>query len=422
MARRSVRIAKGIRLNFNKSGTSVTFSHKGLLGGTHSNTVRLTGGSSRANHSAGAKLQGQYGFKINDDGTAFFYDANGNRIYDESLIRKMKATDQFREQKNRILEQRKIEKEQNFIDEQNAKFKEIESETKSVIKIHTYSPRVFSQEECLNRLSEIRPREYQKEEFSAHPPIRDNSLLLLRREAEETIKAPFWKRKKAIEQYIEDNIYEFHNKKVAEYEERKRQFEEEEEKRAVQMNEKYIEEAERRKDEIRRYMDGSEEYVENAVFAWLESITLTVSFNVEFEYKCAERTMVLNLELPSINEMPKDKAVKLANGTVKAKPKTQKEIKQDYILCVFSLALFMASNIFNISTAIQKIIVSGYSEHRDDKTGNNVKDCIFSIIYPRKEFEISDISSCDPQQFSLSFESRCNITASLIMKPVEPFV
>ncbi len=422
MARRSIRIAKGVRLNFNKSGASVTFSHKGLLGGTHSNTVRLTGGSSSSGRSAGAKLQGQYGFKINDDGTAFFYDANGNRIYDESLIRKMKATDQFREQKTRILEQRKIEKEQNFLEEQNAKFKEIKDETESVITIHTQSPKVFSQEECLKRLSEIRPREYKKEVFSGLAPLMDNSLLLLRHEAEETVKAPFWKRKKAIEQYIEDNIDEFHSKNIAEYEEKKRLFEEEEEKRAALMNEKYIEEAEYRKNEIRQHMDSSEKNVENAVATWLESVTLTVNFGVEFEYKCNERTMILNLDLPSIDEIPKEKAVKLSSGEVKAKAKTQKELKQDYILCVFSLALFITTNIFNTSTAIQKIIVSGFSEHRDDKTGSIIKDCVFSVICPRKEFETTHISLRDPQQFCLSLENRCNITASLIMKPVEPFM
>lgn len=419
MAKRSVRIAKGVRLNFNKTGTSLSFSHKGLFGGSYSKTVPLTGGSSRTSHSSGTRLQ-QYGFNINDDGTVIFYDSQGNRVYDESLIRKMKATDQFREQKNRILAERKLKKQQDFAEEQDAKFKEIQSETESIISIHTLSPRVASEADYLNAISSVQTKEYKKEEFSGHVPMRDNAVILLQKEAEANVKAPFWKRKKMIEAYVDEHIDEFYNKKLAEYEESKKCFEDEEEQKFIQMNKKYAEEAEERRNELRRYLNGDEQYIEKALIAWLETITLTVDFNVEFEYKTSEGLMVLDLDLPQIDEIPKDKAVKLSSGTVKAKPKTQKELKQDYILCVFSLALFMSSNVFNISTAIKNIIVSGFSEHRDDRTGNIVKDCLFSVRCPRDEFEVTNIALRDPQQFCLSLENHCNITVSLIMKPVEP--
>lgn len=420
MAKRSVRIAKGVRLNFNKTGTSLSFSHKGLLGGSHSKTVKLTGGSTKASRTSGARLQGRYDFKINDDGTAIFYDSQGNRVYDESLIRKMKATDQFREQKNRILAERKLKKQQDYAEEQDVKFKEIQGETESIISIHTLSPRVVSEADYLKAISNVRQREYKKEEFSSPFPTKDNALILLRNEAETNVNAPFWKRKKMIEAYIGENIDEFYNRKIADYEERKKHFEEEEERKFVQMNKKYAEEAEERRNDLRRYLNDDEQYIENALTVWLENITLTVDFNVEFEYKPNDGLMVLDLDLPQIDEMPKDKAVKLSSGTVKAKPKTQKEIKQDYILCVFSLALFMSSNIFNISTAIKSIIVSGFSEQRDDRTGNIIKNCLFSVRCLRDEFEITDITLRDPQQFCLSLENHCNITASLLMKPVEP--
>lgn len=418
--RRSIRIAKGVRLNLGSTGTSMTFSHRGLFGGTKSSTVRLTGGSS-SSKPRGIVLQGAYNFNINDDGTVEFYDSRGNRVLDESLIRKMKSTEQFRIQKAQILAQRKIEKEQKFQEEQEAKFKEIQGETEGVISIHKHTPRVITQNECLDAITHIFPKEYVKEEYTAPVPMKDHIIKILAKEAENNVKAPFWKRKKAIEEYIELRANDLYNLRLNEYEENKAAFERNEELKAVEMNKKYIQEAEERKEEIRCLMKNDENYIESKITNWLKNIVLTVDFNVDFEYRSQQKTMYIDLLLPPISDMPTEKAVCLSSGTVKAKSKTQKEIKQDYIQCVFGLAEYVCGNTFNFSTAIRNIVLSGYNEVRDDRTGKMVENCVYSLKVPREAFEENDVSSRDPQEFCLSLESRCNITASLVMKPVESF-
>ena len=251
--------------------------------------------------------------------------------------------------------------------------------------------------------------------------MREHIKLMLSEEAERTVQAPFWKRNKAIDEYVESRVDVAYNEALMRYEEKRHIFDEGEAKKAESMNKKYEEEAENRKKAIRLSMNNDEKYIDDAIISWIENVDTPIDFTADFEYIPQNGFLSFDLYLPSINEMPTEKAVKLASGEVKAKPKTQKEIKQDYIFCVFGLALFASSNLFNVNTSIKNMIISGYSPRRDDTTGNIVNDCIFSLKIPRSQIEGVDISSKDPQQFALSFENSCNITTSLIMKPIQPF-
>lgn len=428
--RRGIKIAKGVRLNFNKTGTSLTVRSKGLFGKTHSSTIPLTSSHKSSSSRAGtsysrsgssgsrsAQPVGRYDFKILENGDIEFFDSMGQKIYDDSLIRKIKSTEQFKEKKRAVMEQRKEEKRY----QQNALFSEIQSGTDEMINIHRMSTKVVSADDCNAAIEHIQPRKYQPAEFSAPKPMRDHIETVLYREAEQNVKVPFWKKKKALEEYVSSRADARYSEAVEKYESEKTEFERIENIKAEKANAQNEIEAELRRSEIRALMNSDSEYIEQKTQEWLESVTLTVDFSVDFEYCADNRTMCLDLHLPPINDIPATKAARLANGTVKEKNKTQKEIKQEYILCVFGLAVFVSSNIFNVSTAIEQIVVSGYSQHRDDKTGNIIDDCIYSLKFVRSVFENTDLTAVDPQQFCLSCESRTNITASLIMKPVEPF-
>lgn len=121
--RRGIKIAKGVRLNFNKTGTSLTVRSKGLFGKTHSSTIPLTSSHKSSSSRAGtsysrsgssgsrsAQPVGRYDFKILENGDVEFFDSMGQKIYDDSLIRKIKSTEQFKEKKRAVMEQRKEEK------------------------------------------------------------------------------------------------------------------------------------------------------------------------------------------------------------------------------------------------------------------------------------------------------------------------
>lgn len=166
-------------------------------------------------------------------------------------------------------------------------------------------------------------------------------------------------------------------------------------------------------------LDGTGEYIEESANSWLSTVTLPLDFSLQFEY--LDNILLVDLDLPEIEDIPQEKAARLANGTVKKKSKTQKDLKSDYLRCVFGLAVFFSANLFNISPAIKRIVISGYTQRRNPKTGDLQDDYIYSVKFLRDVFETTNISSIDPYDFCMQFENRCNITQTMLMKAITPF-
>lgn len=161
--------------------------------------------------------------------------------------------------------------------------------------------------------------------------------------------------------------------------------------------------------------------VEEKLDAWLEELELPMRFSAEYEYDETDGSVMLDLDLPEIEDIPDDKLVELASGAVKVKDKTQKELKADYQRCVMGLAVYMASHIFNTGKGISDVLVSGYTQRRDKKTGE-LEDCyVFSIAFERGEFEDGDCAEVEPEMFCNRFRSRVNVLASGEMKQIEPY-
>lgn len=161
--------------------------------------------------------------------------------------------------------------------------------------------------------------------------------------------------------------------------------------------------------------------VEQKLDAWLEALELPMSFSTEYEYDEARGCVMMDLDLPEIEDIPDDKIIELASGAIRAKDKSQKEIKEDYRTCVLGLAVYMASHVFLAGKGIANVLISGYTQRRDKNSGE-LEDCyIFSIAFDRNEFRDSQCSSEDPAQFCDRFRSRINVLASGEMKKIEPY-
>ncbi len=161
--------------------------------------------------------------------------------------------------------------------------------------------------------------------------------------------------------------------------------------------------------------------VEARLDSWLEELELPMRFDAEYEYDEADGSVMLDVDLPEIEDVPEDKVVELASGAIRAKDKTQKEIKEEYRTCVLGLAVYLASHVFDLSKGISDVLVSGYTQRRDKKTGER-EDCyICSIAFERSEFENDDCATEEPEAFCDRFCSRINVLASGEMKQIEPY-
>ena len=153
---------------------------------------------------------------------------------------------------------------------------------------------------------------------------------------------------------------------------------------------------------------------------WLEGSEAPIAFAVQAEVLEDKGILMIDLDLPEIEDMPKDKLTELADGTVKIKLKTKKEQHEDYKTCVFGLGEYVASHLMAVVPQAKKIVVSAYTQRRDEKTGDELDVFIYSVIFDREAF-VKGYQDIHPYEFCGNLQSRYYVLASGVMKEITPF-
>jgi len=414
--RKSIRIAKGVRINFSKSGISTTLGVRGAsvnIGskGTYLNTgIPGTGLYNRQKISGSSNIAmstERFRLTTGDSGKVIIMDEYGDLITDESVLRRIKRSEEFKSSKVELMAQLK---------------EDIESETGDLVEICKLSPTVTTYEAFQRSLTALKPERYKQTPFSEAAPAEEGVRHLLYLEAEEAVKTwAFWKLKKLRSQYVENEFSLRYSRLYQEWEYRKNVHELSEASIAESKNVEFQREYEITKESFEKAIQGSRDFIEHEIKSWIESVELPVDFSIQFEYDKENTSVMLDLDLPEIDCIPTEKAVQLASGQVKRKGKTQKEVKHDYIQCVYGLAVFFASHVFDISPVIKEVLVSGYTQRRNKKTGDICDDYIYSIKFARSIFEETDFEDIDILDFWSQFENRCLQTATYELKTIVPF-
>ena len=159
---------------------------------------------------------------------------------------------------------------------------------------------------------------------------------------------------------------------------------------------------------------------EAAIEEWLEGSEAPIAFAVQAEVLEDKGILMIDLDLPEIEDMPKDKLTELADGTVKIKLKTKKEQHEDYKTCVFGLGEYVASHLMAVVPQAKKIVVSAYTQRRDEKTGDELDVFIYSVIFDREAF-VKGYQDIHPYEFCGNLQSRYYVLASGVMKEITPF-
>ena len=161
------------------------------------------------------------------------------------------------------------------------------------------------------------------------------------------------------------------------------------------------------------------EAVEAAVEAWLGALRLPIDFKVSFEYE--DGVLLADMDLPEIEHLPTQKAAPVAGGDLKAKDKTQKELKAEYARCVFGLGMFCASHFFAVTPHMERVLLSAYTQRRDGRTGELEDAYIYSVIFERAAFEKPGYQSEEPEAFLCRFRNRMNKGADGTLKKIVPY-
>ena len=159
---------------------------------------------------------------------------------------------------------------------------------------------------------------------------------------------------------------------------------------------------------------------EAAIEGWLEGSEAPIAFEIQAEVLPEKDTIMIDLDLPEIEDMPVNKLSELADGTIKIKKKTKKEQYEDYRTCVFGLGEYVASHAFTAVPQAKKIVVSAYTQRRSEKTGEAMDVFIYSVVFERTAFA-AGYQERDPYDFCQDQRSRLYVLASGVMKEITPF-
>ena len=163
-----------------------------------------------------------------------------------------------------------------------------------------------------------------------------------------------------------------------------------------------------------------EQAIDREIDAWLNAVESPIPFAVQTEIVPDKRTVFLDLDLPEIENMPAQKLVTLASGAVKLKDKSQKESREDYRTCVFGLGEYVASHALTLAPALERAVVSAYTQRRNEKTGEVDDVFIYSVVFERDAFK-KGYQDETPEAFCGALRSRYYVLASGVMKPITPF-
>lgn len=452
--RRTMKIAPGVKVNFSKRGVSTSVGPKGFThtigkGGVYRNVgipgtgisarSKVVGGGKkrrkkattrRRTTSASASREPQVPAAVKEwmaytgernpqvaidlalDGTISLYDSRDRLITDPQLINIIKRTPMYKDQMPVLKEEHAAEVAE--------KVEEMNAENDEFIKIYQYSPPVLGRDYYVETMDELVPEHYEPEGYSIMPPTPDEVRSELISEAKREVKGSIFKRGQLRQAYVDERFDERFTAATSAWETARAEFDAAEAAKAAEINAGYQEDYEAIRLSFEKALEGDTEYVEEAAEEWISGIDLPVEIFTQFEYRHDERCLMVDLDLPEIEDLPTEMATQLANGNLKIKTKTQKQLRFEYAECVFGLAIYVAANLFNTSPAIAEVVVSGYTQRRN-KAGEVCDDYIYSVRLPRERFYGLDYEEVDPELFCLSCESRCNVSQTKMFKVIEPY-
>lgn len=451
--RKSFRIAKGVRLNVSKSGVSASFGGRGFstsigkrgtrvnvgIPGTGLSYSTKIGGSSsrsRSSRTGGTRAASaprptaaqkavaditsyigrndfSFGVDITDSGEIRFIDETGKTIEDKQLIALLKKHPTYREQK--------LAYEQEARENAQANARRLREETESFLTIHRHAPAILTPSQYADELAALAPQYYEREPYDEPAPTPQGVRERLEAEAESAVTAILpWRKRRLAQEWVDERIDAAMDEARQAWEARRRAFELRQDEIERAENARLQSEFESQKRAIELAVAGDKDYIEDWIGDWLESCELPVEINVDFDFQAQSGRLMVDLDLPEIEDLPTTTTAQLASGKIKEKNKTQKQLKEEYVRCVLGLLVLVASTSFNASPKILNVVVSGYTQRRN-KTGDINDDYIVSVNFDRATLASLDYTEAEPMDTVMHFENRMKLTAGNLFKTIEPY-
>ncbi len=444
--RKRIKIVPGISINLSKSGISTSFGPRGAkvtVGpkGTYLNTsipgagiysrqkIGSTPKSNNQSYASGlfdsssyassnrSSNSERFGVDMEMDRkgnlTFSFTDSLGHPITDEAtrqkLIRKTKALPFYKDKLAEIT---------------RMTYEEVNADTEAFTDIYKKTPQLKTESEISTALSRISPKHYSLLTFEEDGPDKEKIQQELVLEAKQKIRHLFWwKNKPEREKYVAENTPIVYDRQLREWENKRDAFYAKEIETKKRLDAEYYHEYLEERSPLQAFLSRNKDEIIAAIRTEANKINEDVpgDFGISFYFDSDYSVLYIELDLPEVEEIPKDKAVYLPSGNVSFKQKTVKEIQLDYVKCICGLAFYVAGRMFNANVTINYIQISGYTQRVNKATGVADNDYVYSVFFDKDSFSLLSVEYIDPLEALREFPSRIKASVTGVLSSISPF-
>lgn len=229
-----------------------------------------------------------------------------------------------------------------------------------------------------NTLDKLVLQKYTNKPFAIKQPTEAEIRAELEFEACQLYFKTFGKNTKQIEEYVNAHLHDALDQRLKTWQELSDYHDAIQAQNAEKQNLIYFKEYTDKKEELENILSGPTRFVDAEIRKRLSDIHLPFDIELDYAYSKQQKRLDVEIEVPTTIPIPFQKATMLASGKVSIKNKTAKEQDADFKLCIYGIPYYIASKFFDVSTNIETISVTVWSEGK--KTG------LIWVEFPRDDF------------------------------------
>ena len=170
---------------------------------------------------------------------------------------------------------------------------------------------------------------------------------------------------------------------------------------------------------LQNVIDGGKDYIISAVGSIFPDEDLPMEYFVDFAYDEENNRILVDLDLPEIEDIPDRKIVLTPTGKKSIRMKGQTDLRSDYANCVLGLSMYVAHSIFNVSLIIDEVEICAFTQRKEANSAVATDQYVYVVRYDRELFAKVDFNRLSPIQIMDFFPHHFNMTKGYDMKQID---
>ena len=144
---------------------------------------------------------------------------------------------------------------------------------------------------------------------------------------------------------------------------------------------------------------------------------------IAFNFSDCGKQLFIDVDLPEIEDFPAREA-SVDGSRLRVKKVSATRQRSLYAHHIGSIGLLLCGIGFNRLPSVRVVVISGFSQRMDSRTGHTNEEYLYSCKMTRRAFSqinFSQLGDLEPIQTLALGELRCNLSKTNLFKPVEPF-